>query len=195
VTGQEVVAAMLRWEWDRGTTSVNRVLDRAKAVTWASAALCGAVLVVAGWVTTSGILHWSAVIYGVGLGIAAGYGVRAVYVAVRVRRAVAPLRRLLVPDVVEEARTAQLVSLFVNHGSMFEPYVLLRANVEDAQVEISREDLADRKWPRPGFWQLLFTGPDGTYYDDGSGTMDDAAGSPGDGGGLDLDVDLDVDGS
>ncbi|KAA1372454.1 hypothetical protein [Aeromicrobium fastidiosum] len=118
---------------------------------------------------------------------------RAVYVALRVRRAVGRVRRVLVPDVVGQARAAQLVSLLVNHGAMFERYLLLRAGVDEAQVDIWWEDLADRPWPRPGFWQLFLTGPDGTYYDDGSGTMDDAAegaaGGAGDGEGLDMDVD------
>ncbi|KQX76255.1 hypothetical protein [Aeromicrobium sp. Root472D3] len=188
-----VVASMPRHEWDRATTSVTRVLDRAAAVTWWTAAATSLVLVTAGWFSATGILRWSAVVYGIALGVGAGYGVRAVYVAVRVRRAVRPLRRLLVPDVVAEARAAQLVSLLVNHGSIAEPYLRLRAAVEEARVDISREDLADRPWPRPGFWQLLFTGPDGTYYDDGSGTMDQPAGGAGDGG--DVDLDLDVDGA
>jgi hypothetical protein len=180
---RRVAASTTRQEWDRALTTVTRVLDCATRVRWVASAVVAVVLVAAGWWATSGVLRWSAVLYGTGLGLGAGHLVRSAYVARGVRRAVRPLGRLLVPDVVAEAGSAQLVSLLVNRGAMFEPYVQLRAVVGEEQVDVTLEDLADREWPRPGFWQLLFTGPDGTYYDDGSGTMDDAAGD--DGGGLD----------
>ncbi|AWB92848.1 hypothetical protein [Aeromicrobium chenweiae] len=167
----EVVSSVSRWEWDRSEETVTRVLGRAKTVTWASAAGFSVVLVSTGWVLATGILRESAVIYGVLGGVLCGYLVRAAYVGAGVRRAVAPVKAAIVPAAVQRASEAQLVSLVVNGGSMFDPYVLLRAVPGDALVEITGEDLAARDMPRPGFWQLLMTGPDGTYYDDGSGTM------------------------
>ncbi|QGG42026.1 hypothetical protein [Aeromicrobium yanjiei] len=185
--GPEVVSSVSRWEWDRTRETVTRVLGRAKKVTWVSALAISIVLVSTGWVFTTGILRESAVIYGVLGGILCGYLLRAAYVGAGVRRAVAPVKAAIVPDAVQRASEAQLVSLVVNGGSMFEPYVLLRAVAGDALVEITREDLAARDMPRPGFWQLLMTGPDGSYYDDGSGTMsrpaDHLSGDLGSGGG------------
>ncbi|MCW2824634.1 MAG: hypothetical protein JWQ91_1551 [Aeromicrobium sp.] len=170
-----VVASVGRWEWDRAAAEVSRVVGRAKFVTWLSAAAIAVVLAALGCVLTTGILRESSLIYGALAGVAGGFVVRAVYVGTQVRRAVAPVKAAVVPRAVDRASEAQLVSLLVNGGAMFAPYVLLRARPGDATVEITRSDLTEGPFPRPGFWQLMMTGPDGSYYDDGSGTMDGAA--------------------
>lgn len=182
-----VVARISRWEWDSSAATIERVLERARVVTWVSAVVLGAVLVGVGWVLTTGILHWSAVIYGALGGVAGGYLVRGVYVALRVRHAVAAVKAAIVPAAVDRATEAQLAALVVNGGSRFDPYIVLRVEKGEALVEITRSDLADRPMHRPGFLQLLLTGPDGVYYDDGHGTWDGSGsdGGDGDGGGFD----------
>jgi uncharacterized membrane protein YgcG len=174
-----------RWTWDRASESVDRVLRRAKLVTWASAAVASVVLVSAGWATFSGILRESAIIYGVLAGVAVGYVVRGLYVTGAVRRAVAPVKAAVVPALVPSAREPQLVGLLVNGGTLFGYQQVRVIRTDEAVVEIGLSDLAAQRFPRPGFFQLLMTGADGSYYDDGSGTMDgaDADGSGGAGGG------------
>jgi hypothetical protein len=170
VTDVEATTSMSRWEWDRAKNQISTVLGRARRVTWFTAAVVGLAAATTGWFLTTGVLRGSSIIYGALAGVVGGYAIRGLYVAHRVRRAVAPVRKAVVPGLVPSANEAQLASLVVNGGFLF-THRQVRADADDATVRLTVSDLADRDWPRPGFWQLLFTGPDGAYYDDGSGTM------------------------
>ncbi len=164
-----------RWTWDQARASVAGALGRARFVTWSTAAVTSAACAGAGWVLTTGILRESAIIYGILAGVLVGYVARGAYIATAVRRAVAPIRSAIVPALVPAARSAQAAALVMHGGSLFRYDLLRVVRQDDAVVEIAKSDLTTQSFPRPGFFQLLMTGADGMYYDDGNGTMDQAS--------------------